>query len=234
MKNFAVALMAAFAFTACSSSDDDDSPATPKDNAPKGVEAVDLGLTVKWANMNLGATTPEGFGYHYAWAEVEPKLDLKFTNSNNKYFEYDNGSGKYLITKYCLQAGIGMNDFTDGKYVLELDDDAAHVNWQGKWRMPTKAEMSDLIEKCTWTWKQLKGTNGYEVKGKNGNTIFLPAAGICMEAGSFDATTNGAYMTNTAMENSGYATYYLHFKDGSKNLSTMPRYHGFTVRPVCQ
>lgn len=73
------------------------------------------------------------------------------------------------ITKY---------NATDGKKILEPEDDAATVKLGAPWRMPTEDEIKELVDKCTWTWTTQDGKNGYKVIGPNGNSIFLPAGGL--------------------------------------------------------
>ena len=66
---------------------------------------------------------------------------------------------------------------SDGKTVLDPEDDAAAVNLGGKWRMPTETEVTELVNMCTWEWTSVNGVNGCKVTGPNGNSIFLPASG---------------------------------------------------------
>lgn len=146
--------------------------------APEDVQAVDLGLPsgIRWASCNIGATTPEGYGYYFAWGETDSKKDYswatyKYANVGEFYH--------YKFTKYCTDASSGDNGFIDNKTVLEPEDDAATANWGDVWRMPTDAEWTELREQCTWTWTAQNGMNGYQVASKtNGNSIFLPAAGF--------------------------------------------------------
>ena len=130
------------------------------------VQAVDLGLSVKWANMNVGATTPEGYGDYFAWGETSTKE----TYDRSTYL--DTNVGGSTFTKYNNK---------DGKTTLDPEDDAPHVNWGGSWRMPTMAEWRELIDNCTWTWTTQNGIKGCKVtSNKAGYTdkfIFLPAAG---------------------------------------------------------
>ena len=135
----------------------------------KDNEYVDLGLSVKWATMNVGANAPEEYGDYFAWGETKPKDDYELSTykwCNDSYNE---------LTKYCTDSDYGIND---NKTVLDLVDDAAHVNWGGTWRMPTIDEMDELVEKCSWEWTTQNGVNGEKVTGPNGNSIFLPAAGF--------------------------------------------------------
>lgn len=121
-------------------------------------QVVDLGLSVYWASCNLGAEKPEEYGDYYAWGETKPKSS--FSRSNYSY--YDSSTFQYIE--------IG-NDIAGTEY------DAATVNLGNDWRMPTKTEMDELRNNCEWEWTQISGVNGYIVTGKNGNSIFLPAAG---------------------------------------------------------
>ncbi len=117
-------------------------------------EAVDLGLSVKWASCNIGATSPEQYGDTYAWGEVNPRTN----RSRNAYLYYDSASESYVAI---------------GKDISGTDYDVAHVKWGGKWRMPTKTELNEL-KKCSWEWVSYNGVNGYKVKGTNGNSLFIP------------------------------------------------------------
>ena len=104
---------------------------------PEAAQAVDLGLSVKWANINVGAESPEDYGNYYAWGETSTKETYNWST----YFDTNDGGNTF--TKYNNEGG---------KTVLDPEDDAAHVNWGGSWRMPTQAEWWELINCCTWTW----------------------------------------------------------------------------------
>ena len=160
---------------------------------------VDLGLSVKWATCNVGATTPTGYGDYFAWGEVEQKNDYSW--ETYKWCENSETS----MTKYCTNSSKGI---VDNKTVLELADDAAHRNWGGVWRMPTAAEFNELRNDCYWEWTEgyddtdVKGYIIYQVKSdddkgikkekdsdvtptasyniNDDNHIFLPAAGLKM------------------------------------------------------
>lgn len=123
---------------------------------------VDLGLSVKWADCNLGARKSTDYGIHVRWAET--KTLSNYTYDNYKY-NYKGRVNDY--SKYSSH---------DGKTVLEPADDAASVNWGGSWRTPTKEECKELVNNCSWTEETLNGVHGIRIKGKNGNSIFIPAA----------------------------------------------------------
>ena len=133
---------------------------------------VDLGLPsgTLWATMNVGATSPEDYGDYFAWGEVTGKTYFSWSN-----YKYCNGTYDSM-TKYCTNE---KNGNVDNKTELELSDDAARHNWEGSWRIPSKAQLYELYDKCIWTWITQNGINGYLVSSKkNGNSIFLPAAGL--------------------------------------------------------
>ena len=121
----------------------------------------------------------------------------------------------------------------DGKTTLEAADDAATAKLGSPWRMPTDDEIKELLDNCTWTWTTQDGKNGYEVKSKkNGNTIFLPAAGCRQRSELSGAGSWGDYWSGSLYTaNSGTARY-LFFDSGEHFWYNNGRYYGFTVRPV--
>jgi len=191
-------------------------------------EYVDLGLSVKWATCNVGATTPEEYGDYFAWGEVEPKEYYDWST-------YKYGSDSHQLTKYCNNSDFGKDGFTDNKTVLDPEDDAATANWGGAWRMPTKAEQDELRNNCAWDWTTQNGVNGYKVTGPNGNSIFLPAAG-CMYGGSLlDAGSGGYYWSSSLYTgNPGFAYDVNLDSDNVYWLDYYGRCSGYSVRPVCQ
>jgi hypothetical protein len=142
----------------------------------EGHEYVDLGLSVKWATCNVGATTPEDYGDYFAWGEVKPK-NYYYWDS----YKYCNGTDTSL-TKYCHDKNCGFNGFIDNKFELDPEDEAASVNWGCKWRMPTADEFDDLRYSCTWEWTTINGVTGIlgtsRIEGYTDRTIFFPTAGM--------------------------------------------------------
>jgi hypothetical protein len=190
-------------------------------------EYVDLGLSVKWATCNVGATTPEEYGDYFAWGEVEPKTTYDWST-------YKYGTNYDQLTKYCSNSSYGKDGFVDNKTVLDPEDDAATANWGGAWRMPTKAEQDELRNNCTWTWTTQNGVNGYKVTGPNGNSIFLPAAGYVNGGTLRSAGSNGYYWSSSLnTDNPNYA-YYVSFSSDYVGWLSYNRFYGFSVRPVCK
>lgn len=185
---------------------------------PKGPESVDLGLSVQWATCNVGAENPQDYGNCYAWGEVETKEE--YVPQNYKYGTGGKHSLESKLTKYCTKEEFGKDGFTDDKLTLDPEDDAAHVNWGGTWRMPTESEWLELIEQCAWTLETRSNTIGYRVTAKNGNSIFLPAAGYrdyvkTHEDGTQDNLNNvdktGNYWTSSLAEEGPYGAGYVFF-----------------------
>lgn len=189
-------------------------------------EWVELGLSVKWATMNVGATTPEGYGEYFAWGEIKTPKDNDYSWNTYKYCK---GSSS-TMTKYCTDRKYGI---VDNKTTLQLKDDAAHVNWGGTWRMPTDAEWKELREQCTWTWIEQNHVNGYEITGKNGNSIFLPAAG-CRSGTNFNyAGSNGFYYSSSLSESYSNYAYHISFDPVKVEGGYSDRYYGRSIRAVC-
>ena len=189
-------------------------------NKESGHEWVDLGLPsgLKWATCNVGANSPEEYGDYFAWGETETKTDYSWDTYK---FTTDGGS---TFTKYTE---------TDGKTTLDPEDDAAAVNWGGKWRMPTDDEWTELRENCTWTWTSLNGVNGYEVKSNaNGNSIFLPAAGYPSDDGLDDAGNYGYYWSSSLITDDPSYAWDVYFLSVGVGRGSDGRCLGQSVRPV--
>ena len=203
---------------------DDDTPALPGTPTITTGEAIDLGLSVKWASYNVGATAPEEYGGYYAWGETEEKSDYDWDT-----YKYCNGTYDSM-TKYCTSSSYGT---VDNKTTLEASDDVASVKWGGSWRMPTLSEQQELRNNCTWTWTTLNGVKGYRVTGPNGNSIFLPAA--CYRVGTevIGQGFYGDYWSSSLDGSYSDGAYFLYFFSIYYDWSDTYRCNGCTVRPVC-
>ena len=196
-------------------------------------EYVDLGLSVKWASFNVGASKPEEYGDYYAWGEIETQTDYS-------WFTYKWCNGSYdTQNKYNTNSSYGT---IDKKTTLDPEDDVAHVKWGGNWRMPTKAEQDDLLNKCTWTWcgsgnTEFNGIAGYKVtsniEGYTDRFIFLPAAGCRSSARLYDVGNYGYYWSSSL--NTGFPdiAWDLLFYSDRVYTYNVARCDGFSVRPVC-
>lgn len=191
---------------------------------PVNVDAVDLGLSVKWATCNVGASEPWEYGGYYAWGETEEKSDYYLET-----YKWCNGSSNPM-TKYCTDSIYGR---VDNKTVLDPEDDVAHVKWGDSWRMPTLEEQQELLGECTWEWTELNGVNGYRVTGPNGNSIFLPAAGLRHGSELYNGGTYGLYWSGSLGDGSNLACG-LYFNENYHFWNYYSRSHGHSVRPVCE
>ena len=210
-------------------------------------EAVDLGLSVKWASFNLGATKPGEYGDYIAWGETEPyyimKNPLIWENGKSSGYSWStykwcmNGSDSQL-TKYCNNSSYGYEGFTDNKTVLDLEDDAAAVALGGSWRMPTLSECQELLDNCTKTWTTLNGAYGRKfTSNKTGYTdkwIFLPASGYRGGTNLGGVGSYGYYLSSSLNTDSPYGAYGVRFNSGYVGWGYDGRYYGFSVRPVTE
>ena len=193
-----------------------------------GHEYVDLGLPsgLLWATCNIGADSPEDYGYYFAWGETEPKSDYSWGT-----YQYCNGSSNTL-TKYCTNASDGYNGFTDNLTVLEASDDAATAQWGSGWRMPTQAEWQELLSNTTNVWTTQNGVNGRLFTATNGNSLFLPAAGFRSGASLDGAGTYGYYWSSSLHTDRPYRAWGLLFNSGGCGMYSNGRGCGQSVRPV--
>ena len=186
-------------------------------------EYVDLGLSVKWATCNIGASSPEEYGDYYAWGETETKNFYSWST----YFDTTDGGNTF--TKY---------NNNGGKTTLDLEDDAAHVKWGGSWRMPTLAEQQELINNCTWNWTadyNSTGVKGCIVTSKtNSNSIFLPAAGYYNGTSLINEGVLGFYWPNSLYSSDSKSAYGLYFRSSNVDWYFYSRHLGQSVRAVCQ
>ncbi len=181
-------------------------------NEINGHEYVDLGLPsgLLWATCNIGANKPEDYGDYYAWGEIHTKAKYGYNSDYKKLHKKEiSGNPQY---------------------------DAARANWKGAWRMPTKDEFQELIDKCKWEWTGQKGITGYKITGTNGNSIFLPLAGYCYGEKKPDIFYSGCYWSSTVYEGS-YSDNINYLSFSSYNSYEVSKYGngytGYSIRPVC-
>ena len=219
--------MAMVLCVSCKKDDDNNNPGGGGNTGGGGTgdhAYVDLGLPsgLLWATCNVGADKPEDYGSYFAWGETATKSNYDWST-----YKWRNGDN---LTKYNYNSGYGT---VDNKTVLDPEDDAAHVNWGGGWRMPTHGEMKELKDNCTWTWTTQGGKNGYRVTGPNGNSIFLPAAGYRDGTGLDCAGSVGYYWSSSLYWSGPDLAYVMFFLSGSVDSQfDSSRYFGNTVRPV--
>lgn len=184
--------------------------------------AIDLGEAGKWACCNVGASSPGQYGNYYSWGATYLKDTYSFYNTPT-----------YGQSNLSDWQGIVTNDASAG-------NDVATALWGSKWMTPNKTQMESLISKCTWEYKNAQDTdNPYGVAGMkvtgNGNSIFLPAAGVRDDAYAYDQGSYGRYWSSSPYESDASYAYRLLFdSSGNKYVGSSYRGYGRTVRPVCQ
>lgn len=231
---FTLALLATCLLSACS---DDDAPMnqeTPTIGAinsarcPDGnhPHAIDLGLPsgTKWACCNVEAKMPGDLGGHYAWGETKEKSE-------------------YTLDTYTYHTVIDNKDIYAylGEDIGGTQYDVAHVKMGATWRMPTLAQMKELLD-CEWTWSveydsKDYGMSGYAVKGKNGSTIFLPAAGYLWHPTQNGVGSHGRYWCSQPYPNSSLESYAYILSFYSTDFVSWlidSKERGFSVRAVCE
>ena len=216
-----------------SAGDSDTNPSAVSNNEKTTHDYVNLGLSVKWATYNVGADKPEDNGNLYAWGETEVKE--QYTVRTSKW-----GSMPFSLKKYNINSEQGT---VDNKTTLDLEDDVAHVTWGGNWRMPTREEMDELHDNCTWEWTAINGVNGYRVtskkQGYTDRSIFLPAAGYKAN-GRYEYGSKGNYWSRSLMTDpygDGSVTCgtgaCIRFNNNQADVGWESRAAGLSVRPVC-
>ena len=195
-----------------------------------GPDYVDLGLPsgTMWATRNVGAVVPEDCGDYFAWGETVPKDNYTWLTY---IWNTPVGSTIYL-TKYNTKP---ENGDVDDKLELDPEDDAAYVNYPNG-RMPSKEQVAELIQYCTWEWTTSLGVNGHLITGPNGNTMFLPAAGYYASTNCSNENTEGGYWTRSLSQNGTVVTptnaHKMRINSTTFQVNGSSRNVGNTVRAV--
>ena len=197
---------------------------------------VDLGLSVKWASCNLGASKPSEYGGYYQWAGTEDVSDTSI------YLDW--GNCPYHTGSDAEKGWTKYSYTVDEKTVLEPMDDAASVVLGGEWRMPTDNEWNELRMNCSWSSTSIDGVKGYKVQsnksGYTDNWIFLPAAGCRERDYLIHVGTIGYYWSSSPYFgyppglDAPYCAYSVDFLFNSPNRRCCARCYGQSVRPVSE
>ena len=176
----------------------------------KVADAIDLGLSVKWANWNLGALRIDDYGGLYGAGD--PTGQKKSSSPSDYYFK-------------------------DSESICGTTYDIASVKWGKPWRLPTYYELKELKDKCTWTYDVLIGNVlGCKATGPNGNTIFIPYSGHRIESTIYEREKHASIWSGemgVAYHPNGYWDLDIN-KGGGFQMDGSDNYIGQSVRPVCE
>ena len=187
-------------------------------------EMVDLGLPsgIKWANMNVGATSETDFGLFFQWGDTVGYTQAQVENGEKEFsrpnYKWYDGS-ENTMTKY--------ND-TDGKTELDAEDDGVRVHMGGDWRLPTSTNIEELIANTNYEYTTIDGIEGGKFTNKSDSSkyIFLPGAGY----------ENGYFYLGITFFSWSSSLYddlinYAQCLDGS-TIANFARYSGLPLRGV--
>jgi uncharacterized protein (TIGR02145 family) len=210
-------------------------------------EWVEIG-GIKWATKNVGAKTITDYGQYFSWGGVNGfTADQVTGDCHSKRFswvDYEFGNG----TSSPGATGMTKYNSTDGKTVLEAEDDAATVNMGSGWRMPTTAEFQDLGNACKFIDSSgteitssnklttLSGVTGIYLEDKTDSSkrLFFPTVGSCYNGGVYDVGSCGLYWSSSLFNSSNkLSTYYLYFDSVNVDWQTnCNRCYGRAIRGV--
>jgi len=224
---YTIAMMLVLA--ACGNDEPDVKPVKP--------EAVDLGLSVKWATFNVGALEVDDYGGLYGWADT--------TGSHRTLdgitMEFHDLEGYYIVNWKSVHYG-GLSPL---KNISGKDCDVSTYKWGSDWRIPTKAEMDELLTECKWEQSTVGTTKGYRVTGPNGNSIFMPLAGertdgtnVSLRGERFNYWTANLATASEQINDGGCQStilctaWAMQFNGSNISMKPQLRCYGYSVRPV--
>ena len=190
-----------------------------------------------WADTNIGADEPWEYGYYFWWGDT-----VGYKRENDAWVASDGSSSNFSFmyssvpTMYQIIAKLKSNGWIMVDEVLASEHDAAHVQWGGSWRMPTKQELSDLNCKCSWNWATINGVNGWLVSGTGDYasvSIFLPCAGLGNGRSLDHVGSRGYYWSSVPNSyNNSALSSGLYFDSSDYGLCDADRDFGHPVRPL--
>ena len=199
-------------------------------------EYVDLGLSVKWATMNVGAEKESDYGIMFAWGQTDNAVATNFVDSKNYPYSWAKAPFNGGNTDYNAYAFNQVKDTACPNGILAKKYDAASQVMGGDWRMPTQDEFQELIDNTTKEWTQVNGVSGYKFtsikEGYQNNSIFIPAAGYCRD-GSVNYVGRGGYVWGSSLYTSSPDdAWSLYFSSSGCYMGSGYRFHGRSVRGV--
>ena len=224
-------------------------------------EVVDLGLPsgTLWCKYNLGVNpnqltiASDWYGKYLMWGELEEKTDWDEQGTEVLY-EWDNykfGKNAFNLTKYCNKSTYGLNGFVDNLTQLLPEDDAAYQNKKlhnYKFHIPTKEQCEELIKYTISYWVKnydpnktihnpeddggIQGLNGRVFEGKNGNQMFIPAAGYRGRTHIYGIGTYCYLWSSSIHLDFPFQAYDVYMDSTNIRVNNSARHNGYSIRPV--
>lgn len=210
-------------------------------------EFIDMGLSVKWATYNIGANSPEEYGYFFQWGgtiaynsdrtpvESGDAINFGFNSNCPHWVSGTTGSSKW--SKYTTEDRYSSTGTADNKLILDLEDDAAHVHWGGDCRMPTEEEFSELINACVIQWAtnyKGSGINGslFTLKSDNSKTLFFPATGSLSALSWTQVGSSSRYWSSTLSTTGPWNGRIMQSSSSENIINVITRGSGLPIRAV--
>jgi len=204
--------------------------------SPDGItyEYVDMGLSVKWATFDIGATKVGEYGKYFQWGDIQGYTSSQVgSGTGEKYFswtDYKYCNGSYnTLTKYNNNSSYGT---VDNKTVLESSDDAATFNMGTGWRMPTEAEYTELINACNQTWDSTNKCRIFMLKTDSTKKLVFPASGSGSNGRVLNQGSRGFFWSSSLYASDPSVGRHLYVGSGDGYMYLSYRYFGFCVRGV--
>ena len=186
----------------------------PTSDETLSIELVDLGLSVKWTNMNLGGDSPQSMGAYYSWGETSPKSKYAWSN-----YKYANGT---KTTVQDIGSNISATEYDAAFKYDELDGIC----------LPTTEQWEELITKCTWTATIVEGVNGFTVTGPSSKSIFLPLAGWSYEGNNYSINSGAYYWSANNDASAAYKAQVIKLTTSDQSMTSIQRRTGIAIRAV--
>lgn len=201
-----------------------------KEGNANGYEYVDMGTSVLWATCNVGAESPLDKGLYFSWGETK---GYKTASEKGGFtwdtYKYNLKEESDIFSKYYFLQSVGK---ADNKTVLDLEDDAAHINMGGDWRMPTKEKFQELVDNCDTEWTEINGLYGLRFISKiNHKSIFIPAWNTCLGTSTppsptFETSNKCCRYWSSSLDTENmYVAYTLDVDNDGKEINPCSNYY---------
>lgn len=198
----------------------------------KPIEFVDLGLEsgTKWMKYNIGATSESDYGLYFQYGDtVGHDSSEAASYSSWSTCPANGGNSDYNETAFTTWQTAHL---TNG--ILNNDVDAAYVHTEGQAKMPTQAQLAELLEGTNHEWTSVNGVNGRKFSNKNDATkyIFIPASGYYLDSASGGFNVGVNIWSSSINTSEIYSTYYMNTRSDIYRMTSGSPRNGFAIRGV--